>query len=178
MLKETLRDGWVWLRLASKAWANPLDPAFAERFGGRWNPPGAFPTLYLNEDVVTARLNLRAFIAPMPYEPEDLNLQHGPDLIGATLPRQQSVCDAHTPEGIDALSLPAQFPLTANGDTVSHTVCQRVGQRVKDRGLRGLRARSAQSRDGVGRELAWFPASSRSKATQVSVAPFATWYWS
>ena len=58
--------------VADPAWANPLDPAFAHRRGGRWNPSDSFPTLCLDEDVVTARMNFRAFAARWPYKPEDL----------------------------------------------------------------------------------------------------------
>ena len=54
--RERLTDGWTWWRIADPAWANPLDPSYAARRGGRWNPPDSFPTLYLNEDKVTARL--------------------------------------------------------------------------------------------------------------------------
>jgi len=88
---ESLTDGFVWWRIADPAWADPLDPRFAQQRGGRWNPPDSFPTLYLNEDIVTARLNLRAFIAAWPYEPEDLRDDTGPMLVGATLPRRQQV---------------------------------------------------------------------------------------
>ena len=70
--RETLPDAHVWWRIADPAWTNPLDPSFAQRQGGHWNPPGSFPTLYLDEDMATARRNLRAFIARWPYEPEDL----------------------------------------------------------------------------------------------------------
>ena len=70
--RETLPDAHVWWRIADPAWTNPLDPSFAQRQSGRWNPPDSFPTLYLNEDMATARRNLRAFIAKWPYEPEDL----------------------------------------------------------------------------------------------------------
>jgi len=41
-------------------------------------PARSWRTLYVNEDLVTARLNLRAFIADWPYEPEDLRAT--PDL--------------------------------------------------------------------------------------------------
>ena len=71
-LREILPEGWVWWRIADPAWENPLDPGFAGRRGGRWNPPDSFPVLYLNEDMLTARLNLLVFIANWPYEPEDL----------------------------------------------------------------------------------------------------------
>ena len=70
--RDTIPDAHVWWRIADPAWTNPLDPSFAQRQGGRWNPPGSFPTLYLNEDTATARRNLRAFIARWSYEPEDL----------------------------------------------------------------------------------------------------------
>lgn len=42
--------------------------------------------------------------------------------------------------------------------------------------LRGVRARSAQFRDSVGRELAWFPASVRSIARQVRGLAFTAWF--
>jgi RES domain-containing protein len=69
VIAELLPDGHHWLRIADRHWRDPLDPAFAQARGGRWNPPGTWPTLYLNEDTVTARLNLRAFVAGWPYEP-------------------------------------------------------------------------------------------------------------
>lgn len=174
---EMLLDGWTWWRIADLAWASPLDPSFAMRRGGRWNPPDSFPTLYLNEDPVTARLNLRAFIAGWPYEPEDLRSDTGPVLVGATLPRGQVVCDVHSPPGVRAVGLPATYPFDARGRLVPHGKCQPIGRQIKALGLRGVRCRSAQSRDGAGRELAWFPATSRSRATPTALQAFDEWYW-
>jgi hypothetical protein len=174
---ETLSGGWRWWRIAEAGWADPLDPAYARIRGGRWNPPDSFPTLYLNEDVVTARLNLRRFIEPWPYEPEDLRSDAGPVLVGATLPRGQRVCDAHTPAGVRALGLPTTYPQGDDGQPVPHPPCQAIGAQVQARNLRGVRARSAQARDGVGRELAWFPATARSRARQVLIRRFDDWYW-
>ncbi len=176
--KEFLADRWMWWRIADRSWSNPLDATFAERRGGRWNATGSFPTLYLNEDKVTARLNLRAFIAQWPYEPEDLRADTGPILVGATLPRRQQVCDTHSPAGVQAAGLPKTYPLDSSGKLVSHLRCQRVGDKAKQQGLRGVRTRSAQSRDGAGRELAWFPATSRSVAEAVETLSFGVWYWS
>jgi RES domain-containing protein len=99
METEVLPEVHTWLRIADPAWVDPLDPAFACVQGGRWNPPDSFPALYLNEDLVTARLNVRLFIAGWPYEPEDLRLDTGPCLVAARLPRAQRVADAHTPAG-------------------------------------------------------------------------------
>ncbi len=177
LLYETVPDGHVWWRIADQAWVDPLDPGFAREVGGRWNPPDSFPTLYLNEDMVTARLNLRAFIAGWPYGPEDLREDTGPVLVGCRLPRRQVVCDVHTPAGVHAAGMPATYPLDEDGTLVPHNRCQPVGARAKALGLRGVRSRSAQARDGAGRQLAWFPASARSIARRVRMLPFATWFW-
>lgn len=176
-IREGLANAHVWWRVAKRDWANPLDPRFAQERGGRWNPPRSFPALYLNEDQVTARLNLRAFIAEWPYEPEDLRDDNGPILVGCTLPRSQAAADIHTPEGVRAAGLPPTFPYGSDGALIPHALCQPIGARVKAAGLRGVRARSAQSREGAGRELVWFPASARSAAKQVRALDFAAWYW-
>lgn len=177
MITEDLQDGHEWLRICEASWSDPLDDTHAQVRGGRWNPPDSWRTLYLNEDLVTARLNLRRFIAGWPYEPEDLRPDAGPHLAVATLPRSQTVADVHTPEGVAAAGLPATYPLDTTGAVVDHVVCQAVGQRVHDAGLRGVRCRSAPAPDGAGREVAWFPATSRSHATLVERLSFDEWYW-
>ncbi len=175
--KERLPDAHTWWRVADGAWRDPLDPSFAQHHGGRWNPPDSFPTLYLNEDRVTARLNLRSFISGWPYEPEDLREDTGPILVGARLPRRQTVCDAHSRRGVVAASLPESYPFDKRGNRIAHATCQSVGVRAKEAGLRGVRARAAQSRDGAGRDLAWFPASSRSVAQCTETLTFEDWFW-
>lgn len=177
LLRETVPDTHVWWRISDPSWTDPLSPAFARRRGGRWNPPASFPTLYLNEDVVTARLNLRAFIEEWPYEPEDLRDDTGPVLVGCTLPRRQVVCDAHSPAGLQSAGLPNTYPLESDGKPVSHARCQPVGTRAREAGLRGVRARSARSPDGAGRELAWFPATARSAARRVLTLAWTAWFW-
>ncbi|CAN5298150.1 hypothetical protein BH24PSE2_BH24PSE2_13090 [soil metagenome] len=177
MRTEVLPDDHVWLRIAGSDWADPLDPGFAARRGGRWNPPDSFPTLYFNEDVMTARLNLRHYIADWPYEPEDLRNDTGPVLVSARLPRHQRVCEAHTRRGIAALGLPATYPIDEQGRLIPHARCQRIGERAARGGLRGVRCRSARAPDGAGRELAWFPATGRSRARRVDTARFEEWFW-
>jgi RES domain-containing protein len=177
MQTEALPDGHVWLRIADPAWADSLDPSFAAARSGRWNPPGSHPTLYLNEDRVTARLNLRHFIAGWPYEPEDLRTDTGPVLVEATLPPHQTVADVHTPEGVAAAGLPATYPLDAAGRLVDHAVCQQLGLAARRTGLDGVRARSARAPDGAGRELAWFPASETTRARAGAIEPFERWLW-
>lgn len=177
MKRESLADGHRWLRICGADWEDPLDDTFAQARGGRWNPPGSWRTLYLNEDVVTARINIDRFIGRWPYEPEDLRADARPHLAVVRLPRNQDVADAHTPDGVDALGLPASYPEDATGALVPHGTCQHIGEQVRAAGLRGVRCRSAQAPHGAGRELAWFPATSRSRARLVERLPFADWFW-
>jgi hypothetical protein len=177
VIDERLEDRRRWFRICEARWGDPLDDTFAAVHGGRWNPPRSWRTLYLNEDLVTARLNLDRFIAGWPYEPEDLDDDAGPQLAVATLPRDQLVADVHTPEGVAAVDLPVPYPVDAAGRLVSHHVCRSIGERVHAAGRRGVRYRSAQTPRGAGRELAWFPATARSRARLVERRSFTEWFW-
>ncbi len=177
MRTETLPERHRWWRIAARAWQDPLDPSFASRLGGRWNRPNSFLTLCLNEDALTACINLRLFIADWPYEPEDLRDGQGPVLVGATLPRSQTVADVHTARGIAAVGLPASYPENDRGELVPQPICQAIGEQAKQRDLRGVRCRSARAPNGAGRELAWFPATVRSRARQVDTLLFEKWFW-
>ena len=176
MRTEWLPDGHEWMRIADPSWSNPLDPGFAAERGGRWNPPHSFPTLYLNEDLATARSNLERFIESWPYEPEDLRNETGPILVQAVLPRRQRVADCHTAEGVGEAGLPATYPRNPDGTLVAHEVCRRIGSAVHEQRLRGVRARSARTVDPARRELAWFPAGASSRARPVRTMTFAEWY--
>jgi RES domain-containing protein len=173
-----LTDGHVWLRVAQAQWTDPLDPMFAAQAGGRWNPPNSFPTLYLNEDLVTARINMQLFTEAWPYGPEDLRDDTAPVLVEAVLPRQQRVADAHSPKGVGSLGLPKTYPVDAAGIPVPRSVCQPIGAAVHAARLRGVRSRSAQTVFGAGRELAWFPANARSQARAGARLAFREWFWS
>ncbi|MFN8024411.1 MAG: RES family NAD+ phosphorylase [Acidimicrobiales bacterium] len=175
--RETVPDGHVWFRIAQATWADPLDASWAGATGGRWNPPASFPTLYVNEDRTTARANMQLFAARWPYEPEDLRPDAAPVLVSLTLPRGQEVADVHTPEGVAAARLPATYPLDSRGAVVEHTRCQPVGVEAHEAGLRGVRCRAARLPLGAGRELAWFPATVRSRAKEIDREPFDRWFW-
>lgn len=175
MKTETLPDGHPWLRVADPVWLDPLDPSYSEAFGGRWNPPESYPTLYLNEDLPTARAQVDALLRDSPVSPEDLD--GGFDLVVATLPRSQEVADAVSEEGLESLGLPGTYPRYGNGRPVRHDACQPVGMAVRDAGLRGVHARSAATEDGAGRELAWFPARASSRATLVERLSFRDWWY-
>jgi hypothetical protein len=176
MRTELLRDGHAWTRIADPGWTNPLDPSYAATTGGRWNPPDSYSTLYLNADRVAARVNLRLFTAGWPYEPEDLRNDTGPILVYARLPRRQKVMDAHTPAGLAAVGLPNTYPNSSKG-LVPRSKCQAIGQRAHDANLRGVHARGARAPDGVTRELAWFPATARSRARKIREETFEDWYF-
>lgn len=172
---ETLPDGYPWLRVADPSWEDPLDPSYAGTHGGRWNPPGSFPTLYLNEDLPTARAQVTALLRGSPVEPDDLD--DGFDLVKATLPRSQEVADAASDAGLTALGLPETYPHHRNGRPVRHETCQPIGEMVKTADLRGVRARSAATHDGSGRELAWFPARETSRATSITRLSYREWWY-
>lgn len=172
---ERLRDGRVWLRVADEGWHDPLDPSYAGRNGGRWNPPGSFPVLYVNEDLETARAQIRRLLDGQPVYPEDLDPPFV--LVAATLPSAQRVANAVSLDGLEALGLPASYPVAADGDPVPRSVCQPIGADVESSGLRGVHARSAATPDGSGRELAWFPARISSRARPVGdPVPFSLWW--
>jgi len=172
---ERLRDGHVWLRVADESWHDPLDPSYAGRNGGRWNPPGSFRVLYVNEDLETARAQIRRLLEGQPVYPEDLDPPFV--LVAATLPSAQRVADAVTYDGVEALGLPAGYPLGGDGDSIPRSACQPIGAEVEASGLRGVHARSAATPDGSGRELAWFPARMSSRARPVGApVPFSRWW--
>jgi hypothetical protein len=160
-------DGHLWLRITRPHYADPFDPSFAQRRGGRWNPPGSWPTLYLNEDLATVHAQVRHLFAGRGVEPDDLDDDAPIRLAACTLPGRQRVCDAVTAAGVDAIGLASTYPLDVGGSQVSHATTQAIGVTVHESGLRGVWCRSAA---GVGRELGWFPAA-RSAARPVWNAP-------
>ena len=161
-----LPDRRVWLRVADPAWDDQLDPSHAAGEGGRWNSPGSHPTLYTSADIRSALLQIERMLDGQPARIDDL----GPDaylLVALTLPARQDAADAVSDEGLEALGLPASYPVDPKGAPVRLERCQPVGAAVRARGVRGVWGRSACTVDGRGRELAWFPASRRSRARPV-----------
>lgn len=172
---DLLPDGRHWFRVANAGWDDPLDPSYAQQHGGRWNHPGSFPTLYLNEDLRTARAQITHMLEGSPVNPEDLDAPYV--LVTVSLPRSQVAADAVTDQGLDGLGLPRTYP-TIDGVVVSHDECRPIGAAVKLAGLRGVRARSAAAADAVGRGFAWFPARPSSKARRIAPdRPFADWWY-
>jgi len=153
----------VWLRVADPTWLDPLDGTSAGLRGGRWNSPGSSAVLYLNANVVTARLQIDRLLAGTPVIPDDLD-DDAFILAFAVLPRTQVCADVVSDAGVKALGLPGSYPVDPTGIEIPHSTCQAIGAAVRRRRLRGICCRSACTSDGRGRELAWFPATSRSVA--------------
>jgi hypothetical protein len=162
--------------VADRDWLDPLDASFAEHSGGRWNPPGSFRTLYLNADVATARLQVAAMLDGQPVRVEDLD-DAAYVLVAATLPRGQTCAEAVTDGGLRALGLPASYPLDEGGKPLPRASCRSIGAKLRGGGLRGVLCRSASTADGRGRELAWFPATIRSRAHPVWNEPLELGAW-
>lgn len=169
-----LADQRVWLRVADPAWSNPLDPTFAQVKGNRWNAPGTYATLYLNADVITARLQIERMCAGSPVTPEDL-ADDAYTLVAATIASDQRAADVVTEVGVRAVGLPASYPIDAEGHSIPHQRCQPIGQMLFDAGLNGVWCRSACTGDGRGRELAWFARSHATTTLWDQPLPYGRW---
>jgi hypothetical protein len=166
-------DGHVWLRITRPHYADPFDPSFAQRRGGRWNPPESWPTLYLNEDLATVHAQVRHLFAGRGVEPDDLDDDAPIRLAACTLPGRQRVADVITDAGVEAIGLPASYPRDERGHDIPRETTQAIGVDVYDAGLRGVLCRSAA---GAGREFAWFP-STRSTALPAWPTPLRFGVW-
>jgi hypothetical protein len=171
-----VEQGGRFNRVADPAWADPLDPSYAQRAGGRWNPPQSFGVVYLNADTMTARANVARRFTGLPYGPEDLDVDQAPQLIEVDLPTERYV-DALRVAGLRALDLPTHYPRDSRGRVVPHARCQRIGQGLYDAGELGIAARSAAPGADGGRELAWFAQSERAPLVAASRIPFEHWYF-
>ena len=110
-------DGHVWLRITRPQYADPFDPSFAQRRGGRWNPPDSWPTLYLNQDLATVHAQVRHLFAGRGIEPDDLDDDAPIRLAAATLPGRQRAADVLSDDGVGAVGLPASVPARRAGPT-------------------------------------------------------------
>ncbi len=173
MIDIQVPDGHVWLRITRPHYRDPFDPTFAQRRGGRWNPPDSWPTLYLNHDLATVHAQVRHLFAGRGIEPDDLDDDAPIRLGAATLPGRQRVADVVSENGVASVGLPVAYPVDVDGGPIPYSTTQSIGLDVHEAGLRGVWCRSAA---GVGRELAWFPAA-RSAARPVWPTPLGFGHW-
>lgn len=164
----------VWLRVCDPAWSDPLDTSHAARAGGRWNSPHSWAALYLNRDLYTARAQIARLLQGSPVEPEDL-ADDAFSLVAVMVPEGLIALDVVTAEGVAQLALPASYPLNSNGQLVAHARCQAIAVIAHSAQLDGVECRSAATRDGSGREFAWWP---HNGARALQVGPgrrYGTW---
>lgn len=166
--------GGSYLRVADANWSDPLDASFAKDHGGRWNAPGSYPVLYLNADRETARANVRAKFAELPYGPEDLDPLDAPHLVEVMVPDGRG-CDVRPDAGLAAVGLPTTYPDDGSGQLVGWGPCQTVGREAHERDLDGVACRSAAP--GGNEELAWFARPERRQASAGARLEFPDWYW-
>jgi hypothetical protein len=166
--------GGPYVRVADPEWRDPLSGEHARRRGGRWNPPGSFATVYLNDSVELARAQLRHRLEPRGIRPEDLDPEAGPVLVHTRVPDDEYV-DAVSAQGLAELGLPATYPLDGRGAAVPRSACQPIGQAAWDAGERGVACQSAaRSASPDAEELAFF---ARRRLRIGRTERFADWYW-
>ena len=148
--------GGRYLRVVDPDWRRPLAPGFAAERGGRWNPPGSFPVLYLCASREVARANVLQRFADLPYGALDLRPDRRPHLVATEVPSRR-VVDVVTDPGCRAAGLPVTYPVDGRGRRIGWRRTQPVGAAAWEQDGSGVACRSAAVvRDPGGEELAWF----------------------
>jgi RES domain-containing protein len=168
--------GGQYNRLVLPGWTDPLDSAFSEARGGRWNSPGAFPVLYLNRGERMARIQVLDKLAGQPYGPEDLDPGQQHQLVHVDVPKNDYL-DAVTDIGLRAVGLPDSYPKDASGVEVEWPPCQAVGQAAWDDGSPGIACRSAaNAASPADEELALFDRAAGPRAVARDRLAFSDWF--
>lgn len=164
------------VRVADPDWRRPLDPNFAAVRGGRWNPPGSFPVLYLCTTSTVARQVVLGRFEELPYGLLDLRPDRRPVLIETDVPLHRAV-DVITEAGCRAASLPTTYPYDSRGRKIGWERTQPIGQTVWDQGERSVACRSAAvEKGGDGEELAWLVRERTDRLAVSSRRPFDDWF--
>ena len=174
---QTIERPGAYNRIAEPGWADPLNATHSQAAGGRWNAPGAFAVLYLNDTVATARLQVLHKLVGLPYGSEDLDPDAQHDLVTVQVPKDEYL-DCVTDAGLVLVGLPRSYPRYRNGRPVGHNACQPVGQQAYDGGLPGIVCRSAATNAArTNEELAFFDRPGWARPTLTDRVPFASWWW-
>jgi hypothetical protein len=171
-----VRRSGRYLRVADPAWRRPLDATFAAERGGRWNPPGSFPVVYLCRTLAVARANVDRRFEGLPYGVLDLHPDRRPQLVATRVPPHRSV-DVVTDLGCRSAGLPSTYPFDRRGARIGWTRTQPVGLVAHDAGERSIACRSAALPRGVtGEELAWFARSRADTLPLLERRAFDDWF--
>lgn len=162
--------GHRWLRVVARDWDDLLVATYAQRLGGRWNPPDSWPTLYLNRDLDTARAQITRLLQGTPIVADDLT-DDAFALVSAVLPPAE-VVDCVTEEGLVGAGLPPTYPVDDARRDIDHDVCQRIGRAAHDLHFEGIEARSAVAgaTSPPSSELAWWGHDARAELVGPRVA--------
>lgn len=163
---KTVSRAGRYYRVCDPSWHDCCDGSYAARFGGRWNPPQSFPTLYLSADIATARANAVKRFEGEAFGLFDLNPTARPHLQLLVV-RECDAVDAVTPEGLASLRLPSDYPHVCGWKR-----CQSIGMRAHRAGHAAVAARSAARLDGE--ELALFDFSRFERLQRLA---FDTWFF-
>lgn len=169
---KRLSRGGRYYRVANPNWADPLDPSYSKRYGGRWTPPGEFGALYLCATIDVAAANARAQHRNRAIKLFDLRPQARPSLVMVNVPENRFL-DVITDAGIAALRLPHAYPFG-----VAYERCWPIARRAYEEHIAGVACRSnaeATSTFWVGKELALFDYSLPVRRVG-KIKPFAQWY--
>lgn len=171
---HTSRSG-TYNRVADPDWEDPLDGLPGVAAGGRWNPPGSFPVVYLNKSLPLARLFIAHKLMGHPYGPEDLDPEEAPVLALTDVP-DDSYVDIVTDSGCAQAGLPVTYPSTAQGEVITHTACWPIGEEAWRIGEPGIACRSATvGAASSDEELAWFQRENQLHARDVM--GFSKWFF-
>ena len=130
--------------MADPAWRRPLDPGFAAQRGGRWNPPGSFPVIYLCATRDVARANvLRRFVG-LPYGLIDVFPERRPVLIETDVPTDGRSTWCRTRDAGRRVC-PSRTRSTGAGGSWGWGRTQPIGAIAWDQGEVSIAARSAAS---------------------------------
>ncbi len=143
--------GGTYYRVCGPDWKDPGDTAYSNTSGGRWNAPGSFGVLYLNQNLEGARANAMRFIAQQfgpAVLPEDIEPAYLPDAAAFSIDATEFV-DAVTGAGRSALRLAATY-----AERTGYVQCRRVGTAAYESDEDGIATISAVSEQSE--ELAIF----------------------
>ncbi len=116
--------------------SDPLDVSHSVRRGGRWNPAGAFPTLYTCCSLRIARAIVQERLRRTTTFLVDLESDALPRL--STIGWAGPAVDVATAPGVTAAGLPATYPAD-----VAHATTQPLAAAWHQRGEQGVLCRSA-----------------------------------
>jgi RES domain len=174
-LTETTRAG-EHCRVCDPAWQDPLDTSFSRRRGGRWNPPGRYGALYLNDTVTSARKQVDHRFARHPLGVMMLRPERRPQLAVVMVARCR-VQDCVTDRGLTRAGLPAGYPRHPDGTVVAHEQCWPLADAAHAAELDGVACRSAATAAAADeQELALFERAATAAVTLDDRLAFDAWY--